>query len=77
MSPTSSFTGKPTPKTFSDGTTRDTSPKAASVRTSASTIGPATCTAELKMVTNDCTAPPTSVLSEGICVTPTTSTSWG
>jgi len=40
--PTATFIGKPTAKTLSCGTTRETTPKPASGRMSASRTGPAT-----------------------------------
>ena len=65
--------GKPTAKTLSCGTTRETTPNAASVRISARMIGPATWMALRKIEANACEAPATSVPMAGVWSMPMTS----
>ena len=64
-SATATFVGKPTANTFSWGTTRETTPKATSVISSATTTGAATSRAAANTVLNTCSAPPTSEDSRG------------
>jgi len=65
--------GNPTAKTLSCGTTRETTPNAASVSVRASTTGPAISIAETKTCVKAASAPCTSAASCGYSVTPTTS----
>src|SRR6202012_1030886 len=64
-SATTTLVGKPTAKTFSCGTTRETTPKATSVTSSASNTGATISSAEANTVEKDCSAPPTSDVSRG------------
>ena len=57
---TATLVGKPTAKTFICGTTRETTPKATSVISSAARTGAPISSAEVKIVENACSAPPIS-----------------
>src|SRR5262249_4912828 len=72
-SPTTTFAGKPTAKTLSWGTTRETTPKAASVRISASITGPATSRAEAMIPANVASIAPTRRPRSGAWLRPTRS----
>ena len=65
MKPTATFAGKPTAKTLSCGTTRETMPKAASVITSAISTGAQIWMAAVKMPANEA------------CMAATRPPSWG
>ena len=58
---------------FICGTTRETTPKATSVISSAASTGAPISSAEAKIVENACSAPPTSEVSRGASVSGTSS----